>query len=86
MKDAIDYIETLATRARLERAPRVNVSEKVLLRLSAAPVRRIDTQMGVLAVASAVMAAVTIGLSVWNRIAAPDPIETMIEVSSLLGL
>jgi len=86
MKDGLDYIAALATRARCERAPRVDVSGNVLRRLSARPQSRIDAQMGTLALVSAFAAAITIALTVWNSMATPDPIESMIEVSSLLGL
>ncbi len=85
MNDALDYIDALAKQARAESAPRVHVTGHVLARLSA-PRRRIDTHMAVLAAASAAMAAITITLSIWSRLAPPDPLETMIEVSSLLGL
>ena len=86
MRDTLDYLNALAVRARCERAPRVDVSGKVLRQLSARPEVRVDTQMGALALASAFAAAFTIVLTVWNSMAAPDPIESMIEVSSLLGL
>jgi len=85
MSDALDYLDKLAKRARGETAPRVNVAGRVLARLSA-PQRRIDTQMAVLAAASVAMAAITVSVSAWNRLAPPDPIESMVVVTSLLGL
>ncbi len=85
MNDALDYLDALAKRARNESAPRVHVSGIVLARLSASR-RTIDTHMAVLALASAAMAAITITVSVWSRLAPTDPIESMIEVASLLGL
>jgi len=85
MNETLDYLEALAKRARSESSPRVHVSAQVLARLSE-PQRRIDTHMAVVALASAAMATITIAVSVWSRLAPPDPIESMIEVSSLLGL
>ena len=85
MNDPLDRIDALAVRARAEAAPRVHVCRHVLARLSQ-PRRRIDMQMGVLALASAAMAAITIAVSISSRLAPPDPLESMIEISSLLGL
>ncbi len=85
MNDSLDRIDALAVRARTESAPRVHVSAHVLARLTQ-PRRRIDMQMGVLALASVAMAAITIAISMSNRLAPPDPLESMIEISSLLGL
>lgn len=85
MKDPLDRIDVLALRARAESAPRVHVSAHVLARLTQ-PRRRIDMQMGVLALASVATAAITIAISMSNRLAPPDPLESMIEISSLLGL
>jgi hypothetical protein len=85
MNDAMDYLDDLARCARRDTAPRVNVAGRVLARLSE-PQRRIDVQMAVLAAASFAMAAITISVSAWSRIAPPDPIESMIVVTSLLGL
>ena len=86
MNDPLKHLDALAARARMETAPRVHVTGQVLARLSRVPRRGIDKQMGVLALASAATAGITIAFSLWNRVAPPDPIETMIEVSALLGL
>lgn len=86
MNDALKQLDALALRARRETAPRVHVTGQVLARLASTPRRVIDREMGVLALASAATACIAITFALWNHAAPPDPIETMIEVSALLGL
>lgn len=85
MQDPLIQVESLAAEARREQAPRVEASRPVVARLRSTR-RRDDGPMAVLALASAAVAIVVIAASTAARATGPDPLESMIDVASVLGL
>jgi len=86
MSDAFEYVTKLAARARYERVPRVSVSGKVLARIRQDE-RVVDPRLAMFTVAAAALSVTIVAVfTLTGQSADPDPLTSMIEVSSLLGL
>jgi hypothetical protein len=85
MSDAFEYITRVAARARSERAPRVSVSGRVLAQIRQGE-RAYDPRLALFTAAAATVSVLTVTVfTLTGQSADPDPLTSMIEVSSLLG-
>ncbi len=84
MKDSLDYIERLASRARQEKAPQGDVSQRVLLRLTGRG-PSFATPMAVFALGYAAAASVALVYGVSLIQAFSDPFASVFQMASVIA-